>query len=503
MFELMNRTHRKRLGRFATVAVAVAVLVAGCAVGPDYRRPDVPLASGFINSGATAVNSQAPAADIAVFWRAFGDAQLDALIDRAIAANGDVRIAQARLQEARANFSEAGAGGLPVAGIDAGATRGVSPITQQPGSSRSDRTGTVYEAGFIANWELDFFGRYRRGSEAAAAFVDAGQAGLAAAHTAVAAEVARNYLTLRGLQQRQEVTEAALINQRDALRITEARFDAGRGTQLDLVRARTLVASTEANLPQLQNAVERTLLRLATLTAQPPRSVIALLGTAAPLPGLPATDLGALPIGTPEQWLQRRPDIIAAERQLAASTASIGLAKAELFPRISLRGLLGLNAATFGNLGKSESGLYSVGIGLSWLPLDFGAIRARIAASEARAKGSLASYEQTVATALEETEGAFSSYTRSAQRGDRLQVAAASAQEAAQLARLRFDAGVTDFLIVLDAEREVLSTRDLLVQARIDTATSLVSVYRALGGGWDTAMLATPMKARSESTTPR
>jgi multidrug efflux system outer membrane protein len=251
-----------------------------------------------------------------------------------------------------------------------------------------------------------------------------------------------------------------------------------------MTRARALVASTEATLPALQSAVERTVFRLATLTAQSPRALLGELSVPAALPSLPITDLAALPVGTTEQWLQRRPDIAAAERQLAAATATIGVAKSEMFPRISLSGLLGLNAATFSNLGKSESRIYSLGVGLAWTPFDFGAIRSRIAASEARAQNSLASYEQTVATALEETEGAFSGYTRNAQRAERLLIAATSAEEAAQLARLRFDAGVTDFLVVLDAEREVLTNRDQLVQAQTDTATALVSVYRALGGGW-------------------
>lgn len=182
---------------------------------------------------------------------------------------------------------------------------------------------------------------------------------------------------------------------------------------------------------------------------------------------------------------------------MAAATAAIGVAKAEMFPRISLSGLLGLNAATFSNLGKSESGIYSLGVGLVWTPLDFGAIRSRIEPSEARAQNSLASYEQLIAAALEETEGAFSSYTRSARRAERLLTAASSAKEAALLARARFDYGVTDFLVVLDAEREVLTNRDQLVQAQSDTATALVSVYRALGGGWNapgavTAKAATP-----------
>lgn len=475
---------RRAALRLWPVAVASAALLAGCAVGPNYQRPATALDAAFVNAGGTAVNSQPASADIASFWRGFNDPALNALIDRALAANGDVRIAQARLQEARANLGEADAAGRPGLGLSADVTRAIRPITQQPGASRSERTGTTYDTSFIANWELDLFGRYRRGSEAAAALVDASEAGLHAAHTAVAAEVASNYLQLRGLQQRFQLTEASLVNQRESLRLTQARLDAGRGTQLDVARATTLVASTEATLPSLQAAIETTAFRLATLTAQPPRAVLGQLATPAPLPSLPVTDLARLPVGTPEQWLQRRPDVISAERQLAAATANIGVAKSELFPRLSLSGLLGLNAASFSNLGKSESGIYSLGVGLTWTPFDLGQIRSRIAASEARTQQSLATYEQTVATALEETEGAFSGFNRNAQRAERLDQAARSAQEASDLARKRFDAGVTDFLVVLDAEREVLSNRDQLVQAQVGTATSLVSVYRALGGGW-------------------
>jgi len=466
------------------ISLAAAALLAGCTLGPDYKRPASTLDAGFINAGASAVNAQPASAEIASFWRGFRDPALDALIERALAANGDVRIAQARLQEARANLGEADAGGRPGLGLTSDVTRSVRPITQQPNSSRSDRTGTVYDASFIANWELDLFGRFRRGSEAAAALVGAGEAGLIAAQTSVVADVARNYLELRGLQQRLQVTEASLVNQRDALRITGARLEAGRGTQLDAARATSLVASTEAALPALQTAIERGAFRIATLTGQSPRAVLTQLAVPAPLPGLPATDLGALPLGTPEQWLQRRPDVIAAERQLAASTATIGVAKSERFPRLSLSGLLGLNAPVLGNLGKSETVTYSLGVGMTWTPFDGGAVRARIQASEARALQSLATYEQTVATAIEETEGAFSGFNRSAQRAERLDIAARSAQEAADLARRRFDAGVTDFLVVLDAEREVLTQRDQLVQAQVATATSLVAVYRALGGGW-------------------
>jgi len=482
-------------GRRPALALAVSTLaalavLAGCStVGPDYRATTPRLDPAFVGAGMAAANAQPVSADIATFWRGFNDARLSVLVDRALAANGDLRVAAARLDEARASQGEVDAAARPGLDIEGGVTRAITPITQQPGASRSARTGNTWDGGFIANWEIDLFGRYRRGSEAAAARTEASAADLGAAHTAVAAEVARNYVELRGLQQRLQTTEASLVNQRDALRISTARVDAGRGTQLDLERARGLVAGTEATLPALQSAIERSIFRLATLTAQAPRTLLAELGTPAPLPGLPVTDLATLPVGTPQQWLQRRPDVVAAERQLAAATADIGVATADLYPRLSLSGLLGLNAATFGNLAKAESARYSLGAGVTWTPFDLGSIRSRIRGSQARAERSLAGFEQAVALALEETEGAFSNYTRSARRAERLDVALRSTEEAARLARLRYEAGMTDFLAVLDAEREVLGNRDQLVQAQVGTATALVAVYRALGGGW------TPMTA--------
>ncbi len=468
----------------ALLPLAVAVLAGCAALGPDHRPPAPPLDASFVAAGSSGVDSRAPAEDIAVFWRGFGDARLDALIERALAANGDVRVAQARLLEARAGLDEADAARRPGLALDASAERSVRPLTQQPGASRAARTGNTYDASFIAGWEIDLFGRLRRGSEQAAALAEAGRYGVAAAQTSVAAEVARNYLELRGLQQRERFTEAGLERQRESLRVTQARVDAGRGTQLDLARASGLVAATEAALPALQEAIDARIFRLATLTAQPPRALRDELATAAPLPALPVTDLATLPAGTPAQWLQRRPDLAAAERELAAATAGIGIARGELYPRLSLTGLLGLNAASLGGLGRSEAARYALGAGLSWTPFDLGAVRARIRASEARSAQSLARFEQAVAAALEETEGAFSSFTRNARRAERLDAAVRSADEAAGLARLRYEAGVTDFLAVLDAERELLAQRDQFVQAQVNTATALVAVYRALGGGW-------------------
>ncbi|MDQ6683880.1 MAG: TolC family protein [Pseudomonadota bacterium] len=214
------------------------------------------------------------------------------------------------------------------------------------------------------------------------------------------------------------------------------------------------------------------------------------------MPTLPATDLGALPLGTPELLLRRRPDVVQAERQLAAATADIGVATADLFPRVSLSGLLGFAGTRFGSLGQAGTQEYSAGAAISWPLLDFGRVRSRIDASEARAEQALATYEQTVATALEETEGALTQFTRDAQQSERLAFAAANAADASRLARLRFDAGSSDFLAVLDAERQTLAARDQLVQAQVGQSTALVAVYRALGGGWSAGDVA-PVSARS------
>jgi multidrug efflux system outer membrane protein len=477
----------------SALAVAVALVLAGCAVGPNYQAPAIAVDAGFVAAGTTRVDAGAPGAEIARFWRGFDDAALSQLVERALAVNGDVRIAQARLRESRALLEGTRAEALPEIDATASATRALQPEYLLPGASRSQRTATVYDAGFTANWELDFFGRRRRASESAAAQVDASAAGVGAVWTSISAEVARNYLELRGLQQRQQVATDSIANQRESLRLTDARLEAGRGTRLDSARARSQLGSTEATLPVLQAAIERSAYRLATLTAQAPRAVLAALNAGpATLPSLPVTDLAALPIGTPEQLLRRRPDLVQAERQLAAASADIGVATADLFPRISLTGLIGLAGLRLGALGESNTQQYAFGAGLTWPVLDFGRVRSRIAASEARADGALASYEQSVALALEETEGALSQFTRSAQQGERLAAAARDAEDAARLSALRFDAGSIDFLVVLDAERQALATRDALVQARVGQATALVAVYRALGGGWpqDSAALA-------------
>lgn len=453
------------------MSLAALAGLCGCGSVADYRMPTAVVEPAFVMPAADGEPATA-------FWRGFGDPVLDALIADAVRANADVRLAQARLEESRALSGEAGAGRLPTLGVGAGAGRGNDiglPV---------DNYATVSAA---FNWELDFFGRTRRASESAAAQVQASAAGVQAAQRVVGAELATQYLALRALQQRLVVAQESLVNQRESQRIVRSRAELGRGTPLDLARANALVESTEATIPALQGAIERSALRIATLAGRNPRATLVLLAEAKPLPSLPTVNADALAAGTPQGLLERRPDIRLAERQLAAATAAVDVARADLYPRISLVGLLGFTSTRLADLFDAAGRNSKLGASLSWTALDFGRLRHRIGASQARAQAALVQWEQTVQLALEETEGALSSYTRSVQQAARLENAARESAEAARLARVRYEAGASDFLAVLDAERTLLSARDALVQAQQGSLAALVAVYRALGGGWTTS----------------
>jgi outer membrane protein, multidrug efflux system len=458
----------------AFAGVLVASVLAGCALGPDYRTPQSQLASDYENATG---NQREPPRE---FWQRFDDPILNGLVDDAIKANHDIRIAVANLRQARAAQLGVDAQAYPQVGANASGARQILPQTAAPGFSRDQRTGNVFDTSLDANWELNLFGRFSRASESAAASVSAAQAGVAAAQVSVTAEVARNYFELRGEQLRLDIAHRSLQNQQANLDLVQARLDAGRGTELDTTRAQAQVESTRAQVPVLEAEIELSRYRLAVLTGRAPTELSELAQEAKPLPGLKPID----GIGTPASLLMRRPDIQIAERQLAAATADIGASKADLFPSVSISGLLGLNAFTAGGLNAGQAYYYNLGASMAWTVLDFGRIRSRIRQNEARADAALAQYEKTVLTALEETEGALISFNRNERRADSLFKAANASEQAAKLARARFEAGVTDFLTVLDAERQLLADRDGLALAQTDAGTSLVAVYKALGGGW-------------------
>jgi multidrug efflux system outer membrane protein len=455
------------------LALLPLLALAACNTAPQLKGAQPALTADFANAPAT---QEEPVAE---FWRAFADAELDALILQALKANADIRIATANVQEARAlaRFSDAQL--FPQIGLSAGANR----VRSQEDNGQT-RTGNFYSTGFDVAWEADLFGRVSNDRRAAAATVVAGEAGLRAAQISVAAEVARNYFELRGLQEQLRVAKASLETQQAALKLVDARQSAGRGTAFDTERANALVQTTAAAVPALEAALLRARYRIAVLTGQAPAGLDAQLAAEKPLPGLKAVMLGN--IGSPETLLRRRPDVLAAEAQITAAAARIGVAKSALFPRITLGGTLGLNAGRVSELGDSSSFVYSLGANLVWSLLDFGRVRAQIAASEARGDAALAAYEKAVLTALEETEGALAGYTRTQRQTENLFAAAQSANKAAEIARSRFSVGASDFLAVLDAERELLAARDRLAQAQTAAATSLVAVYKALAGGWTT-----------------
>lgn len=454
--------------------VSIIVGLSACAVGPNYQRPAMPLAAQFENQTTT------QAEPIAQFWQRFNDPALNTLVELALKNNHDVRIAVANLREARAAQTEIDAGALPLLSSGISGQRNVQPQTQRPNTTREQRTQNVYDVNLDASWEINFFGRYRRASEAAQAEASAAEAGLDAAQLSVVAEVARWYFEWRGLQQRLDIARNAERNQSEALKLVEARLQAGRGTELDTARALSLVENTRATLPQLEAALARTRYRLNVLTGQWSNTVQQTLNQAAGLPALPVVQA----LGTPDTLLRRRPDVRIAERQLAAATARIGVTTTELYPRMSLTGGLGLNAGRLNTLTDSAAFTYNIGASLVWTVFDFGRIRARIRQAEARTEAALAEFEKTVLVALEETEGALVQFNRVQKQTDNLFNATQASAKASQLARARFEAGVSDFLTVLDAERQWLSDQDRLAQAQTQAATSLVAVYKALAGGW-------------------
>jgi outer membrane protein, multidrug efflux system len=459
------------------ITAAVASVLAACAVGPDYERPATSVADTFVGVDQAQFSTTEVERE---FWKAFNDPQLDALIEEALNANHDIRIATARLREARALRGEARLDLAPTVTEQASRVDARSSERQAPPASGFSRDQDYYETSFDAVWELDFFGRARRGVEAASAEVQAAEANLYATHVSITAEVARNYFELRGAQSRLAVAQRNTQNQHESVRLTSTRLEAGRGTQLDVSRAQAQLSATLGSIPDLEAEVIRAMLRLSVLAGREPQSLSAQLGRAQALPDLPRTQS----IGTPEALLRRRPDIVAAERQLAASTARVGISVADLFPRVSFIGSWGFDAINSSDLGESSTEAYSFGPSIRWAAFDLGRVRQRIKQREAAADAALARYEQTVLRALEETDASLTGYTKALVKQTHLTASAQASLDAASLARVRFENGATDFLTVLDAERSALQAEDALAQSETQTATALLAMYKALGGGF-------------------
>lgn len=468
-----------------TLVALLAVLAAGCAVGPNYQRPAVsaptqwtePLAGGETN---------APAA-LSAWWKNFHDPELDSLIDRAVQSNLDLQIAQARVREARAQYGIAVANFLPT--VDAsGAYARTETSHHQPvlGSiplpANVPFDNDVYQAGFDASWEIDVFGGKRRPAESAKAQVQASEYGRRATLVTLLGEVARNYLDVRGYQRRLAIANENIAAQEKALAITQNRYTNGVSSDLDVQQASTLLATTRAEIPRLNTSLQASINRLGVLLGQQPGALRAELTQVAPIPPAPPE----VSIGLPSGLLLRRPDVQRAERQLAAATANIGVAKSDLFPKFYLTGASGFESISAGDWFTAGSRFWSAGPTVQWRIFDAGRIRANIKVQDARQQEALAAYERTALTAFEDVDNALVAYANEQIRRESLQAAVASSQKSLDLANKLYVSGLTDFLNVLEAERSLYQAQDALVQSDRTVSTDVVSLYKSLGGGWET-----------------
>ena len=458
--------------KFFTLSL-LALTITGCAVGPDYRAPQPEPARLLQAEHGGHDRSRFEAA----WWRQFEDPTLDALVGEALDENRELRIAYARLRAARAIRDDISNDRLPT--VTAGASADIGKA-QQPGFSEERVNAERYDLGLDMAWELDLFGRIQRSLEASEAQAEAAEAELYQLQVSLIAELVDAYGQLRGAQLRERIARDNLANQRNSHELTEQLREAGVGSELDVLRADARLAATEASLPQLGAQQVRARNRIATLLGQRADQLSVDLSPRE----LPAI-AKPLPIGDPGELLRRRPDIRAAERQLAAATANVGVATADLFPRVSLSGFLGFIAGRGSQIGSSAAQAWGVAPSISWAAFDLGSVRARLRGAEADADAALAGYEQQVLLALEESENAFSDYANAQQRLLSLIRQSTASRAAAQQAEIRYREGTADFLVLLDAERERLQAEDAQAQAEVEVYRSVVSLYKALGGGWD------------------
>lgn len=461
-----------------TIVVMLAGLFSGCAVGPDFKQPSVSVPEHFSRVDSEERDMLPPrVVDDAGFWHSFNDPQLTALIEQALAANNDLRTALSRYDRDAALLRESRFDLFPIITANAQAGQQRVSVDQSYGFPRSN---TVYGAGITAQWELDLYGRIRRNIEASRAKTMARADDLLALQISVVGELAGAYFDMRGAQERLRVARANVDNQRETVRIVSSRINAGRADEFDLVRARAQFKAAQSLIPAMEARIAVDEHRIAVLTGRPPEALITQLDTPAPLPALPAQ----IDPDTPGNLLRRRPDVAAAEEQLHAATAQIGVVTADLFPRVSLSSMIGTFAFGAGTLFQSQSESNRVLLGIDWSFLDVGRVRARLAASRADAAGYLAQYQQTVLLALEDTENALVRYSRTRAEDFHLEQAAVDSERAAQLASVRYRAGGIGLYEMLDAERTQLQAQDAFADARTRSAIAAVALYKALAGGW-------------------
>ncbi len=464
----------------ALASLVVAGFVAGCNVGPDHVAPVADLPSAYAESRETFGGLPASALSLVDWWKRLNDPALDVLVAQAAESNLELKVAMARVREARAARGEVASEALPQ--VDA-----VGSFSRERGSENAIRgpfdsdvgPDNLFQAGFDASWELDLFGRVRRGIEAADADVDRAEDEQRDALVSVIAEVVRNYAELRGFQRRLELARENAALQEDTLGLTRSRFDAGLTSELDVAAAQAQLATTEALVPALRQGVTAATHRLGVLTGRIPEALRADLGPPGPIPIGPT----AVDPGLPADLIDRRPDLRAAERRVAAASARIGVATADLYPRIQLVGTLGVAAEDFGDLFEGASRTYSFGPNITWAVFSGGRIRSNIDAQTARFDQERLRYEEAILVALEEVENALSAHRHQQEQSARLAEAVDANRRRVELAQERYERGIGDFLSVIDAQRQRTFVEDQLATSQQATATEYVALYKALGGG--------------------
>lgn len=450
------------------LVMALALALTGCAsVGPDYQRPDIALPAG----------QQLPPVD-ARWWQSFGDSQLDALIDEALRYNRDLRQAAARVDEAAAALGSARASRLPQVTANVGSAR--AQTSQY--SSGAGALGSQHSAGLNASWELDLWGKLARQREAAAANLTASEYTLAAARLSLAAQVSNAYFQLLAFDSQLAAAEATLKGREDSFRLRQKRFNGGMTSELELKQAEAELASAQAAVPKLAQAVKQSEHALAVLLGRAPRELLQTPVRGKPLDRL--VEVPAIPADLPSDLLLRRPDIAAAEQQLIAANARIGVARAAYFPSIGLSAGIGSESVKLAQLFSGPAQVWSFAGNLAAPIFNNGAIAADVSAASARQQQALAGYEKVVQSAFADTLDALSAVrsSRDTELAQRKQLDAM--REALRLARLRYDNGYSSYLEVLDAERSVFQLEQALADARLTRLQAAVSLYTALGGGW-------------------
>ena len=465
---------------FTAAILALLLSCQGCAIGPDYTPPETPVPDAW-HQALTRGLSEGKA-DLQTWWQVFEDPLLESLIQRAVQGNLNLRSAVSRIQEARAVRGVAKGDWFP--NIDGTGT--IQKVRISEGRIEDNpiipRRYHFYNTGLDSSWEIDIWGRIIRSVESADAGIQASIEDYRDVLVSLFAEVAANYVELRSLQKRIRLANKNIESQAKTLQLTKDRFDAGIASELDIRQAELNLASTESVIPALQTAMVQAVNRLGVLLGQHPSALYDELVEGTPIPGVPETII----VGLPAELLRQRPDIRRAERILAAQTAQIGVAKAELYPRFSLSGTFALDANHSEGFFEGSNRAWGFGPSFRWNLFDGGRIRNNIKIQEARTEQALIGYEQTVLLALEDVENAMVAYVREGNRKEALARSVTASIKSVDLVETLYRSGLTDFQNLLDMQRAQFQQEDFLAQSQGTVVQNLIRIYKSLGGGWAT-----------------